>query len=156
MAIYGFNYNSDFNAPVGKRDFNNSIWKNVKSFIARLKTKNIEFVNSDFREFVIEIIDNILVYYDPLYFPGTASYNEKGDWSEKEEIDLVKYLSLLDSKGVKFVLSNVIEYKGLKNNVLTFELKVIIIRSILLIVIIIMLIIINNKRNSKNTRNFNN
>lgn len=124
LVIYGFNNqirfnsNGEFNMPVGKRDFNNSLRKNLKNFIIKLKTKNIEFVNSDFREIAIETADNTLVYCDPPYFLGTASYNENGGWTEKDEIDLLNYLSLLDSKGIKFALSNVIEHKGSKHNVL--------------------------------------
>lgn len=129
LVIYGFNNqirfnsNGEFNMPVGKRDFNNSLRKNLKNFITKLKTKNIEFVNSDFREIAIETADNTLVYCDPPYFLGTASYNENGGWTEKDEIDLLNYLSLLDSKGIKFALSNVIEHKGFKHNVLEFWIK---------------------------------
>lgn len=124
LVIYGFNnqirFNSsgDFNMPVGKRDFNNSLRKNLKSFITKLKKQNIEFVNSDFREYAIETTDNALVYCDPPYFLGTASYNENGGWTEKDEIDLLNYLTLLDEQGIKFALSNVIEHKGNKHNLL--------------------------------------
>ena len=104
--------------PVGKRDFNNSLRKNLKNFITKLKSKNIEFINSDFREFTIETTENTLVYCDPPYFLGTASYNENGGWTEKDEIDLLNYLSILDSHGVKFALSNVIEHKGNKHKLL--------------------------------------
>ena len=123
LVIYGFNNqirfnsNGEFNMPVGKRDFNNSIRKNLKSFITKLKTKNIDFINSDFREFVIETTNNTLVYCDPPYFLGTASYNENGGWTSQDEIDLLKYLAVLDQSGVKFALSNVIEHKGEKGNV---------------------------------------
>lgn len=129
LVIYGFNNqirfnsNGEFNMPVGKRDFNNSLRKNLKCFINKLKTKNIEFINSDFREFAIETTDNILVYCDPPYFLGTASYNENGGWTEQDEVDLLNYLAILDSKGVKFALSNVIEHKGTKNNILEAWIK---------------------------------
>lgn len=129
LVIYGFNNqirfnsNGEFNMPVGKRDFNNSLRKNLKNFITKLKTKNIEFIKSDFREFAIETTDNTLVYCDPPYFLGTASYNENGGWTEKDEIDLLNYLSILDSKGIKFALSNVIEHKGNKNNILDAWIK---------------------------------
>lgn len=118
LIIYGFNNqirfnnNGEFNTPVGKRDLNNSLRKNLKNFITKLKTKNIEFVNSDFREFAIETTENTLVYCDPPYFLGTASYNENGGWTKQDEIDLLNYLTILDSKGIKFALSNVIEHKG--------------------------------------------
>ncbi len=124
LVIYGFNNqirfnsNGEFNMTVGKRDFNNSIRKNLKMFITKLKTKNIEFINSDFREFVIETTDNTFVYCDPPYFLGTASYNENGGWTDKDELDLLNYLSILDQNGVKFALSNVIEHKGEKNAIL--------------------------------------
>jgi len=129
LVIYGFNNqirfnsNGEFNMPVGKRDFNNSLRKNLKNFITKLKTKNIEFIKSDFREFAIETTDNTLVYCDPPYFLGTASYNENGGWTEKDEIDLLNYLAVLDSKGIKFALSNVIEHKGNKNNILEAWIK---------------------------------
>lgn len=129
LVIYGFNNqirfnsNGEFNMPVGKRDFNNSIRKNLKSFITKLKTKNIEFINSDFREFIIETNQNTLVYCDPPYFLGTASYNENGGWTNKDEIDLLNYLEILDKNGVKFALSNVIEHKGKKNDILEAWIK---------------------------------
>ena len=129
LVIYGFNnqirFNSsgEFNMPVGKRDFNNSLRKNLKNFIIKLKSKNIEFINSDFREFAIETTDNALVYCDPPYFLGTASYNENGGWTKQDEVDLLNYLSILDSKGVKFALSNVIEHKGNKNDILESWIK---------------------------------
>lgn len=129
LVIYGFNNqirfnsNGEFNMPVGKRDFNNSIRKNLKSFMTKLKTKNIDFINSDFREFVIETTNNTLVYCDPPYFLGTASYNENGGWTSQDEIDLLKYLAVLDQSGVKFALSNVIEHKGEKNIILDAWIK---------------------------------
>ncbi len=129
LVIYGFNnqirFNSsgEFNMPVGKRDFNNSIRKNLKLFITKLKTKNIDFINSDFREFAIEKNDNSLVYCDPPYFLGTASYNENGGWTDKDEVDLLNYLAVLDQSGVKFALSNVVEHKGEKNTILEAWIK---------------------------------
>ena len=124
LVIYGFNNqirfnsNGEFNMPVGKRDFNNSIRKNLKQFITKLKTKNIEFINSDFREFAIETTDNTLVYCDPPYFLGNACYNENGGWTDKDEVDLLNYLAVLDQSGIKFALSNVIEHMGEKNVIL--------------------------------------
>ena len=129
LIIYGFNNqirfnsNGEFNMPVGKRDFNNSLRKNLKNFITKLKTKNIEFIKADFREVAIETTDNTLVYCDPPYFLGTASYNENGGWTEQDEKDLLNYLTILDSNGIKFALSNVIEHKGEKNNILDAWIK---------------------------------
>ena len=129
LVIYGFNNqirfnsNGEFNMPVGKRDLNNSLRKKLKSFITKLKIKDIEFVNSDFREFAIETNENSLVYCDPPYFLGTASYNENGGWTKQDEKDLLNYLTILDSKGIKFALSNVIEHKGSKHEMLETWIK---------------------------------
>lgn len=124
LIIYGFNNqirfnsNNDFNMPVGKRDFNNSLRKNLKEFITKLKSKNIEFVNSDFREFLIKTNENTLVYCDPPYFLGNASYNENGGWTKEDEVDLLNYLAALDASGVKFALSNVTKHKGYTHEIL--------------------------------------
>lgn len=124
LVIYGFNNqirfnsNNEFNMPVGKRDFNNSLRKNLKEFITKLKTKNIEFINADFREFLLETKENTLVYCDPPYFLGTASYNENGGWTKDDELDLLNYLAELDAKGVKFALSNVTKHKGYTHEIL--------------------------------------
>jgi adenine-specific DNA-methyltransferase len=118
-----FNNKGEFNTPVGKRDLNNSMRKNLKNFIIKLKSKNIEFVNLDFREFIIETTKKTLVYCDPPYFLGTASYNENGGWTKQDEKDLLNYLTFLDSKGIRFVLSNVIKHKGIKHSLLEAWIK---------------------------------
>lgn len=83
-----------------------------------LSNYNIEFVNSDFREFAIETTKKTLVYCDLPYFLGIASYNENGGWTQDDELDLLNYLTILDSNGIKFALSNVIEHKGYKHDIL--------------------------------------
>jgi len=110
-----FNGNNYYNMPVGKRDFNNSTRKNVKEFGIMMKNKNVEIINKDFRDIDIEKYNNPFVYCDPPYILGNASYNENEGWTEKDEIDLLDYLKLLDDKGVFFALSNVIEHKGMSH-----------------------------------------
>lgn len=124
LVIYGFNnqirFNKkgEFNIPVGKRDFNDNIKKNLISFINNIKENNIEFINQDFRNIDNEYFKNSFVYADPPYLITNASYNEQGGWSEKCEYDLYKKLNELNRLGVKFALSNVLENKGLKNDIL--------------------------------------
>lgn len=59
---------------------------------------------------------NDFVYIDPPYLITSAEYNKY--WTEKEEIQLLKYLDNLNSNGIKFGLSNVIEQDGKQNNIL--------------------------------------
>ncbi|MDD2376484.1 MAG: Dam family site-specific DNA-(adenine-N6)-methyltransferase [Clostridia bacterium] len=125
LIIYGFNhqirFNSEgkFNMPVGKRDFNSSIRKNLLGFCQKLQTKEISFVASDFRKFNIDSLEkDDLCYFDPPYYLGNASYNENNGWTEKDEKDLLAYIKKIDDKKVNFAFSNVLEHKGKKHQML--------------------------------------
>ena len=125
LIIYGFNhqirFNSagKFNMPVGKRDFNGAIRKNLLAFCEKLKDKNIDFINEDFKKIKIDnLTPKDFCYFDPPYFLGDASYNENNNWSEKDEKDLLKYIDKLNEKNIKFALSNVTQHRGEKNSIL--------------------------------------
>jgi len=111
-----FNSKGEFNTPVNKRDFNKNIQKNLKLFIDKLNSINIEFSSVNFEE--IEVCDNSFVYIDPPYLVTVASYNENGAWDKSHEIALLKYIDELNLRGIKFALSNVFENKGRKNTLL--------------------------------------
>lgn len=120
-----FNNSQKFNTPFGKErsSYNDSIEKNLKEFCRALKEKNIEFYNTDFLSVDLsELDDKDLVYCDPPYLISTGSYNDgkRGfkDWTEVEEKQLLELLDELNSRGVKFALSNVLYHKGLSNDML--------------------------------------
>lgn len=113
-----FNSKNEFNMPVGKRDFNSSIRKNVREFATILKNKTLEFSNIDFRKIEIDSFSNPFFYCDPPYILGTASYNEGNGWSENDELKLLELLNRLNEKGIPFALSNVIEHKGMTHHTL--------------------------------------
>lgn len=114
-----FNSKGEFNMPVGKRDFNSSIRKNLLEFCRKLVVKNISFVNSDYKNFEINsLTEKDFCYFDPPYYLGDASYNENDGWNENKEKELLEYLNKVNKHGVKFALSNVTEHKGLKNEIL--------------------------------------
>ena len=124
LTIYSFNnqirFNSkeNYNLPVGKRDFNASTRRNLKLFSEKLKTKKIKFYSADFKEIDCGKLNNPFVYCDPPYLLGDASYNENGGWDDEKEIELLNYLKKVSDKKIKFALSNVIEHKGNKNQLL--------------------------------------
>lgn len=125
LIIYGFNNqirynkNNDFNIPVGKRDYNNKVRTNLSDFILKLNSIDISFEVKDFRSFDVSLLSsNDFVYLDPPYLLGCATYNESNGWTEQDEKDMYKLLEQLDSKGVKFALSNVIQHKGKNHNLL--------------------------------------
>ena len=114
-----FNNNGEFNLPVGKRDFNAKMHEKVETFLDRLKEQKPAFSCQSFEKFDISKLNkNSLVYCDPPYLITTASYNENGGWTEKEEKNLLKFLDELEDNNIKFALSNVIEHKGKKNKIL--------------------------------------
>lgn len=125
LVMYSFNnqirFNSkgDYNLPVGKRDYNGSTRKNLAAFNQATNEKRIVFKNCDFRDIEkLQITKDDFVYLDPPYLLGLASYNELGGWTEKDEKDLYRLLTRLDSKGIRFALSNVNEHKGLTNEIM--------------------------------------
>lgn len=120
-----FNNSQKFNTSFGKErsSYNDSIEKNLKEFCKALKEKNVEFHNTDFLSVNLsDLSDKDLVYCDPPYLISTGSYNDgkRGfkDWTEVEEKQLLGLLDELNSRGIKFALSNVLYHKGLSNDLL--------------------------------------
>lgn len=112
-----FNSKGEYNLPVGKRDFNENMQEKLKKFIYRLKTKKYDFLNLDFRN-LSNLKSNCFVYADPPYLITCASYNEQNGWIEKDEMDLLRFLDDLNSKKIKFALSNVLANKNKENSIL--------------------------------------
>lgn len=120
-----FNNSHEFNSPFGRNrsSFNSNIEKNLTQFCQALQEKNIEFSNVDFMELDYSFLGKKdLVYCDPPYLISTGNYNDGNrgfkDWKEKEEKELLGLLDKLDSKGIRFALSNVFYHKGMSNELL--------------------------------------
>lgn len=125
LIVYSFNnqirFNSrcEFNLPVGKRDFNIKMQKKLSDFIDRIKNGDYQFTNQDFREIRPENFGRHSFFYaDPPYLITCATYNEREGWTEKDERDLLEYLDQLHAQGIRFALSNVLENKGRRNEIL--------------------------------------
>lgn len=114
-----FNRKGEFNLPVGKRDFNLKMQQKLEGFLDRIKSGDYAFTTGDFREVNIdEFTDKSFFYVDPPYLITCATYNEQDGWNEQDEYDLLAYLEEVDKKGIRFALSNVLESKGKKNEIL--------------------------------------
>lgn len=124
LLIYGFNhmvrFNSSgkFNLPVGNVDFNKNVFEALNSYFQFSKANKPIFYSLDFRDFFVKtkLDENCFVYVDPPYLISSSEYNKF--WTEKEEKDLLKILDQLDSKKIKFALSNVFSHKGKTNGIL--------------------------------------
>ena len=99
LVVFGFNnqmrFNDrgEYNLPVGKRDFNDVIRRKLQVFVDKLKAQHPVIQNKDFRRFDINQLDaESLVYLDPPYLISTATYNEGGGWTERDEQDLLDFM----------------------------------------------------------------
>lgn len=118
---YRFNSKGEFNMPFGKErsQWNESMKNNLIKFHQRIKEKDIVFLNKDFRQLKVDKLGNDdFVYCDPPYLITCATYNEKDGWNQECEEDLLKLLDELDTKKIKFALSNVLYSKGKTNDLL--------------------------------------
>lgn len=123
---FRFNSNMKYNNPFGKDRsyFSENMKSNLIRFVEKLHSIDAHFYSKSFDELEItnELSSDDFVYADPPYLITTGSYNDgkRGflGWTDKEEKKLYKYLDYLNSKGIKFALSNVLEHKGRKNDIL--------------------------------------
>lgn len=128
LVLYGFqqqirfNSSYDYNNPVGQSGFNDKLAEKLISYCRNLKEKNVSFYSRNFSEMDEFTNKNTFIYADPPYLITLGSYNDGkrgfNGWNEKDEIELLHFLEKMDKKGVKFMLSNVMEHKNRKNELL--------------------------------------
>lgn len=117
-----FNNSFEFNTSFGyyKSDFNNDIAGNLICFCKALQQKQIRLTNCDFREFDFSVIpDDSMIYCDPPYTISTGSYNDGtrgfGNWTERDDLDLMNLLDRLDEHGIRFCMSNTLSHRNSVN-----------------------------------------
>ena len=118
---YRFNSKGEFNMPFGKErsQWNENMKNNLINFHRQIKEKDIVFLNKDFRQLKVDKLGiNDFVYCDPPYLIRCATYNEKDGWNQECEEDLLNLLDELNTKKIKFALSNVLYSKGKTNDLL--------------------------------------
>lgn len=121
-----FNSKMEFNTPIGNCSFNESLVERILSFTP--KTTNVRLFNKSYAEVDLGAVDKDSVFYfDPPYFITNATYNDgkRGfvGWNADEETKLLDYIADLDSKGFKFILSNVIYHNDETNYLLAEWIK---------------------------------
>ncbi len=128
LIVYGFNndirFSKDgkYNLPVGKTDLNNSNVKKLTEYIERVKNIQAEFICGDFcSQHIQQIIRKAdFVYMDPPYLITDAVYNESNKWREQNEYELIRLMNFLLDNKKSFVLSNVLEKQGRRNEPLFY------------------------------------
>lgn len=131
LILYSFNYqirfNQDmkYNTPFGKNrsSYNPNIKKNLEKFVDKINKINVKISKDRFVDFDFsDLGKDDFVYCDPPYLITTGSYNDGNrgikDWTLDDEKKLLKILDDLDTRGIKFALSNVLVANDKKNEVL--------------------------------------
>lgn len=126
IIMYGFqqqirfNSHHDFNNPVGMRWFNDKILEKMISFSRQIKEGNYEFFCYNYKELRNQMTSSSFVYFDPPYNLTTGSYNDgkRGfcGWNKELEAELFLFADDLNQSGVSFMLSYVVEHKGVVNH----------------------------------------
>jgi len=118
-----FNSSYGYNNPVGQAGFNDKILEKIISYCRNLKEKNVVFFSEDFENMYKYINKDTFVYCDPPYLITLGSYNDGkrgfNGWDKKDELRLLDFLDKLNSKGIKFMMSNILENKGIRNEILS-------------------------------------
>lgn len=124
LIIYGFNhmirFNSAgvFNLPVGNVDFNKNVYNALIDYLNFAIDKDITFYNQDYKTFLsgLRLTKDDFVYLDPPYLISMSEYNKL--WNQDKERELYLVLDELDTKGIKFALTNLVSHKGQTNTIL--------------------------------------
>ncbi|MBQ8290935.1 MAG: Dam family site-specific DNA-(adenine-N6)-methyltransferase [Clostridia bacterium] len=116
-----FNGKLEFNTPVGNCSYNETLTERILKFAP--KTACFELKKGSYADIDLKTLDKDTVFYfDPPYFITSATYNDgkRGfiGWNAEEETRLLEYLSLLNDKGFKFILSNVLQHNDASNHLL--------------------------------------
>lgn len=121
-----FNNNMEFNNPFGRNrsSFSQNMEKNIYLFTTRLKEIDYTFTDLYFEDFDFSFLTpDDFVYMDPPYLITTGNYNDGNrgfkNWTESEERKLLDTILMLDNRGIKIALSNVLNHKGKTNHLLT-------------------------------------
>lgn len=133
LICYGFEhqirFNSlhEFNNPCGNSSFNDSLYEKLISFYLRCQEIDITFSCGNYLDYEKLIKPCDVVYLDPPYYTSRGSYQDGkrgfNGWDASQEKELHNFLASLDSKGVKFYLSNFTNHKQANNILLKNTVK---------------------------------
>lgn len=110
-GLFRVNQAGQFNSPYGKYKNPNIVNKPVVLAMANyFQNNNITLLNGDYKLALKKLRKGAFVYFDPPYMPISSSssftgYTENG-FDKKQQIELKEECDKLNSRGIKFLLSN--------------------------------------------------
>lgn len=110
-GLYRVNNSGEFNSPFGNYKnpniVNEPVLKAVSNFLCNA---DVSILNSDYVTAIKSADAKSFIYFDPPYHPISNSSNftgyVQGGWGEDEQVRLRNTCDELNTKGVKFLLSN--------------------------------------------------
>ncbi|SCU44041.1 modification methylase FokI [Mammaliicoccus lentus] len=117
-----FNSQGGFNVPVGNSGLTDDIMRRIYNFRTKMPIGEL-FLGSFEKININEFDKDTLFYFDPPYIITAAAYNDgrrfRSEWNIDNELKLLNFLDKIDNNKQKFLLSNVIEHNGKRNDLLT-------------------------------------
>lgn len=114
-----FNSKLEFNNPCGNSGYNQEMLEKLVSYSIKTKSMNIVFKSMDYKKIENDIEKGDFVYCDPPYLNSCGAYNDGkrgfNGWDESQEKELLEFLTRLDKKGIKFMLSNMMTRNSIEN-----------------------------------------
>ncbi len=114
-----FNSSGEQTLQFGNRWYNSNSIKKMISYLERIAERDIEFVSKDFREYSEQYPYDIWII-DPPYRTSKATYSETGQWSMKDEVELLNLCDKLEKEGKKFIYFNQTFTQGTENKVVNY------------------------------------
>lgn len=110
-GLYRVNNSGEFNSPFGRYKNPNIVNEpTIKALNLYFNNNNIEILQGDYANIEPYLSSNSFVYLDPPYHPISETSNFtgyiKGGWNENEQMRLKQFCDELNSRGIKFLLSN--------------------------------------------------
>jgi DNA adenine methylase len=110
-GLYRVNNAGEFNAPFGRYKNPNIVNEpTLKAVNKYLNSNSVVFRNGDYADLLPGLKENSFVYLDPPYHPISESSNFtgyiQGGWDVSDQIRLREFCDQLNTKGIKFLLSN--------------------------------------------------
>lgn len=110
-GLFRVNSSGEFNSPFGRYKNPNIVNEvTIRAVSNYLSANDIRILNIDYEKSLANIRKGSFVYFDPPYDPVSNSANftgyTKGGFDQEEQERLKSVCDWLDSKGVRFMLSN--------------------------------------------------
>ena len=113
-----FNKSGKFNQSSGNRAFSDNMRESFIKTNEFATWNSIKYFNKSFTEFN-DFNKDDFIYIDPPYIQTVTTYTENGLWNLDKEKEMYDYLDGLNSKGIKWAMSNTIKYRGVDNDIIS-------------------------------------